>query len=382
MTRLLATFLLLPFAALADDEPERTDPLASKAFRLGGYAEASYQWNFNQPSNGLTNFRGFDHRHNTFLLQNVAVDAQWDVEDVVGRVTLQVGSTPASYYAGEATLAGTSSVSGSAPFLWQYVQQAYVGYRFGLGGGLTVSAGLFLSPIGPESMAIHEDWAWSRSNLFFGLPFYHLGVKASYALTERWTLTVMASNGWNSIVDANDGKSVMVQAVYAREGLTASVLYFGGVERPRGAPEGQPWRSLFDAHVTWQLSPRIALLAHGNTGFEVTRFGLDAWQAGALAARVELFPFLFLAARGDVVLEQAPTAAARILFPSPWLSSGTATLELKPHARVSFRLEYRHDQAGAPLYFAHAVAGDGTLVAWVPNATSQDTLTLGATTWF
>jgi len=49
--------------------------------------------NFNNPSNGITNFRGFDNRHNTFSLSNVALDATWDHENLVGRLTLQVGHT-------------------------------------------------------------------------------------------------------------------------------------------------------------------------------------------------------------------------------------------------------------------------------------------------
>ena len=33
---------------------------------LSGYVESFYQWNFNEPSNFITNFRGFDSRHNIF----------------------------------------------------------------------------------------------------------------------------------------------------------------------------------------------------------------------------------------------------------------------------------------------------------------------------
>lgn len=70
---------------------------APTPFVLGGYAEALYQWNFNDPSNRLTNFRGFDNRHNTFTLSNVALDATWDHVGLVARLTLQVGHTPSTY---------------------------------------------------------------------------------------------------------------------------------------------------------------------------------------------------------------------------------------------------------------------------------------------
>ena len=64
------------------------------------------------------------------------------------------------------------------------------------------------------------------------------------------------------------------------------------------------------------------------------------------------------------------------------MSSGTATLDARPHDNVSVRLEYRHDAADGPTYFRGAVATDARTRAFIPNARSQDTLTLGVTTWF
>jgi len=66
-----------------------------------------------------------------------------------------------------------------------------------------------------------------------------------------------------------------------------------------------------------------------------------------------------------------------------WVSSATATLDVRPHDHVSIRLEYRHDVADTPLYFGRNVRGDGSTDApYVPNARTQDTLLLGATGWF
>lgn len=355
-------------------------------FVLGGYAEAFYQWNFNDPSNGITNFRGFDNRHNTFTLSNVALDTTWDHVGLIGRVTLQVGHTPSTYYLSETSAPGASGANATGPELWKYVQQAYAGYRFGLGRGLTVTSGLFLSPVGPESMAVKDNWNWSRSNLFFGLPFYHTGLRASYALSNEWALTLAGYNGWNSIVDNNDEKSVSAQVTFTREDLVVSVLYFGGVERPRGAPEGRAWRHLFDAHVTLHATPWFSLLAHANGGFEPNEFGVSGWAAGALSARIRIVEQLFFAARGDVfyehVAENGTGRAAPIFWPAPWVNSGTVTLEYRPHDRVSFRFEHRHDHAGADTYFGGAVVGDGGATPFVMNRASQDTVTIGATTWF
>lgn len=363
-------------------------PATSNPFVLGGYVEALYSWNFNAPSNGLTNFRGFDNRHNSFTLSNVALDATWDYRDLIGRLTLQVGHTPSAYYLAEPSSPGSSSVNASSGKLWKYVEQAYVGYRFHFAGRpLNVSAGLYLSPIGPESMAVKDNWNWSRSNLFFGLPFYHTGVRATYALTNAWALTLAVYNGWNSIVDDNAAKSVSAQVTFTRPDVLASLLYFGGIERPSGAPEGRAWRHLFDAHATWHARRWLSLLAHANGGVEPNRFGVSGWVAGALYARFRVAPQLYLVARGDLFYEQVASSgagtASPIFWPASWVSSGTATVDYEPHPRVSVRLEYRHDQAAGDLYFGGEVVGDGSATSpFVPNRASQDTLTLGATAWF
>ncbi|EYF08266.1 outer membrane beta-barrel protein [Chondromyces apiculatus] len=369
-----------------DAEEAIQAPVAAKPFTVGGYAEAFYQWNFNAPSNGITNARGFDNRHNSFTLANVALDAQWDHEDVVGRVTLQVGHTPSTYYLAEPALPGSGAANESGTALWKYVQQAYAGYRFDVGGGLLIAAGLFLSPIGPEGMAVRDNWNWSRSNLFFGLPFYHTGVKATYSLTETWALTLAGYNGWNSVVDSNEEKSVSAQLTYTRpDRLALSVLYFSGVERAPGAPEGRAWRHLVDAHATWQITPAVAVLGHANAGFEPNRFGTSGWVAGAVYGRFRVLPPLYLALRGDAFHEQVASnrmgAASPLFWPVAWVASGTGTVDYRPHERVSFRLEYRHDHAAGEMFFGGDVAGDGRSTPFVPDRRAQDTLALGVTTW-
>jgi hypothetical protein len=286
----LAALVVVTSATAGAQQTEPAPPVqpAPNPFTLGGYAEANYQWNFNAPSNGITNFRGFDNRHNSFTLSNVALDAQWDSGHLIGRLTLQVGNTPSTYYLAEPSLPGSSAANASGVELWKYLQQAYAGYRFGVGRGLAVTAGLFLSPIGPESMAVRDNWNWSRSNLFFGLPFYHTGVRATYALTEEWAVTVAGYNGWNSVLDNNAEKSVLAQVTLTRTDLVLSLLYFGGVERAPGASEGRGWRHLLDAHLTWHVRPWVSLLGHINAGFEPTRFGASYWAAGALYARFTL----------------------------------------------------------------------------------------------
>lgn len=181
-------------SALAQSPPSAVPP----AFTLGGYVEALYSTNFNDPSNGVTNFRGFDNRVDTFSLSNVVLDANGQKGDVSAKLTLQAGLTPNTYYLGEPALAGAAEAAGAAgsdASLWRNIQQAYVGYRAPFGKGVLFQGGLFLSPIGHENMPVKDNWNWSRSNLFFALPFYHVGLRASRDLSANVSATLGVFNG-------------------------------------------------------------------------------------------------------------------------------------------------------------------------------------------
>ncbi len=158
----------------------------------------------------------------------------------------------------------------------------------------------------------------------------------------------------------------------------ASLLYFGGVERPRGSAEGEPWRNLFDSHITITVTPTLWVQAHADAGFESTTFGHASWRAGALAARVKVTPWLYVAGRADIVDETAPTSpagtAATLFFPTERVRSFTATVDARPADRMLIRLEYRRDSAHDPIYFMNADSS--------PSAKSQSTLTVGLTAWY
>jgi hypothetical protein len=374
-------FQLVAGAALAEEEAPSPPP-SPPSFVLAGYVEANYQWNFNRPINDITNYRGFDNRHNTFTLANAVLDAQADYENTIARLAIQVGHTPATYYSAEPQREGASGANASDSELWRYLQQAYVGYR--ALDALTLTMGLFLSPIGPESMAIKDSWNWSRSNLFVGLPFYHTGARASYATTGPWSFTLAAYNGWNSVVDNNRQKSLSAQAVFSRSPLTVSLLYVGGVERAPGALEGTPWRHLYDAYAVWDASSWLALIGNLNAGFERGELGNARWFAGAGYARVRFLESLFVALRADFFREHVPSHAGEraspMFWPVAWVSSATATLDYRPTGHISIRAEYRHDQASDLLFFGRHAPLEPS--GYVANRRAQNTLTLGTTAWF
>ena len=54
-----------------------------------------------------------------------------------------------------------------------------------------------------------------------------------------------------------------------------------------------------------------------------------------------------------------------------WVTELTATIDVRPNDHLLVRVEYRHDQSDGELYFERSGSAHG-----------QDTLTMGATSWF
>jgi hypothetical protein len=129
----------------------------------------------------------------------------------------------------------------------------------------------------------------------------------------------------------------------------------------------------------------MSVLAHADGGFDPNNLGTSGWIAGAGYLRFQPVRWLYLACRGDYFWERAASnalgTAAPIAFPTSWVAEGTATVDVRPVDNVSFRVEYRHDHAASPLYYKDLVLFTPP-VGFVPNARSQDTITVGATTWF
>ena len=115
-------WLVLASAATAHGEQPETK------VTVGAYVETYYQLNFRTPSNGITNLRGFDNRERTFTIENAAIDVKGERGGLTGRVVLQIGATPSTYYLAEPALPGTVGVNATGPELWKYLQQATFGY--------------------------------------------------------------------------------------------------------------------------------------------------------------------------------------------------------------------------------------------------------------
>src|SRR5262249_12437264 len=87
--------------------------------------------------------------------------------------------------------------------LYRNVWQAFGTYVFPFGHGLTVDFGKFASPLGIETNYAKDNDHFSRALLFDFLPFYHMGARVSYPVTDRVTAYYMITNGAQQTEDFN-----------------------------------------------------------------------------------------------------------------------------------------------------------------------------------
>lgn len=357
-----------------------------------GVAETTFVYNPASPSNGQQAYRLNDARRG-FSIPNAVfgADASYGIFSL--HLAFQVGLMPEIYY----------SASDASTF--SHVQEAYGGVKL---GPVTATCGVYLSPVGPESMNTNlwsntlpgvdapgtsaqnaANATISRPYAFFGLPFYHTGCRGALDLGRGYTLNAWIVNGWNSVVDNNSTPSGILNLQYAAHALSWSVLAMVGPERDTNAREGSPIRVLFDSWVQWHPHDRLSFVGQFDGGFESNRFGLSGWLVGSLAARWHFHPRLYLAARGEIFREwigsNSEGSAAPIFWRADtnWISSFTATLGWRPHRFALLRVEYRHGQAGGNVFYAGQVMGDGSLTnPFVPNASAEDTVSAAATLYF
>lgn len=357
---------------------------AGDSVKLGGYLEMYDAWNFREPSNGVTNLRGFDDRHASLTLQNALIEATWTKGPLTGRIALQAGDEADAFYSFEPRIGAAGSAPSSGPTEWRHIQEAWVAWKVPC-SKIELAGGIFLSPIGPEVVAVKDDWNWSRSNLYFLLPYYHSGVRAKLPVADSgWSLIGAVYNGWNNAIDDNNSPSIDLIAAWQKGDWTAQVQYFGGIQRSPGAPEGQPWRHLGDAYVQGPIVDKLSFIVHGDAGFESTSFGDAEWAAIAGYLKYDVRKNVFVAARGDFFHETRPDGAAPIFLPSgvEWVTSGTATISWRPTDGLDLRAEYRHDSASDDAYFGGTVLTDLTTGNAIANRRAQDTVTGGFIAWF
>lgn len=242
------------------------------AATINVYLDGYYSYNFRRPFTGTNALRAYDVSSNSFAINqagliiarapDVTMGHRWG-----GRLDLMFGQATE-------TLQG-SPANEPRPEVFRHLFQAYGTVVAPVGKGVTLDFGKWASSFGIENNYTKDQFNYSRSYWFNFLPFYHMGLRASYPVTSRLSMSYWLVNGLNQTEEFNSFKSQAVLLSFAPSSrLSANLNYYNGQEH-RAVDERTPrGRSHFlDAYVTWQASDRWTLAGEADYAIERTSPG-------------------------------------------------------------------------------------------------------------
>ncbi len=357
-------------------------------FTFDGY----YGYNFNAPIGRANLLRAYDVLSNAFSVNQAAVVIESAPDLSRGkrfgaRLDLQWGQATE-------TLQGNPA-NEPRPGVYRNIFQAYGTYIIPLGSGITVDFGKWASSLGFENNYSKDQINYSRSFWFNFLPFYHMGVRVNYKLSDKIAANYWVTNGTQQTEPFNAFKDEYFGiALQPRKTLSWNVAYYLGQEHPDvmyfpngGAPpdlptlQGLPFKPIrpapdgrlhiFDSYASWQASPKLTLAIEGDYVIErLWRYSAPArTYGGAAYTRYQVTPKVALAGRAEYLADRGGLFSGA----TQALKETTITTEYKFGEGFLMRGEWRRDFSNHPFFLTSTL---GILKK------EQNTATVGLVWWF
>ena len=379
-----------PASPLASVLPANLPGGATLNYLLDTY----YEFNFNQPPGRVNYLRAYDVLSNEFSINQAAVVLDWQPDLTQHRrygvrVDLQFGQATE-------TLQGNPA-NEPRPEIYRNIFQAYGSYIVPVGHGIDVDFGKWSSSLGIEGNYTRDQINYTRSYYFNFLPFYHSGIRTSYAITNKLTANYWIDNGTNQSEPTNGYKDELFGYVLTPvKPVSWTFNYYNGQEHAdtvaatncpvpvqpglcfaplSPAPNGKI--HIFDSYATWKATPKLTFSGEGD--YVIERLWANAApgessapshvDGGAAYAQYQIIPRGALAARAEYLSDRGGLFSNE----TQALKEVTGTYKYSLSDNFDAFLEYRRDWSNR-LYF----------ITDNPAAPSshQDTALLGLVWWY
>lgn len=184
------------------------------------------------------------------------------------------------------------------------IPEFYLSYIAAVGKGLRFDLGKFVTPFGYEVIGGYDGYNdnFSRGFIFgYGIPFTHIGLKASYPLGRRVSAAFFLTNACDAATRLNGGVTAIGQITVITSSTTnLAFTFLHGPEQPHNTHDQ---RSLYELTGAWKVIPRLALGFDGLYADEdqAAVNGSDAiWKGLAGYSKYNLTKRFSLAFRGEV----------------------------------------------------------------------------------
>jgi hypothetical protein len=382
-----------PQLLMTADDRKSLDFLRGTTINLG--LDTYYEFNFNQPVGRVNVLRAYDVLSNEFSLNQASVVIEHAPDPAAGRrwggrLDLQFGQATD-------TLQGNPS-NEPRPQIYQNIFQAYGTYVVPVGKGINIDFGKWGSALGLEGNYTKDQMNYSRAFWFDFLPFYHMGVRATIPVNDRFTINYWVVNGTNQVEATNGFKDELFGfTAKPRQNVTWTFNYYLGQENPDRAPATscgpvpvQPGlcftaihpapngrTHIFDSYVNWQATPRLTFALEGD--YFISRVWKDAAagessapshvDGGAAYIQYQLTPKIAVASRAEYMSDRGGLFSGL----SQALKENTVTFDYKLADNFLMRYEWRRDFSNRPTFLTDQ---QGIL------SKDQNTATLGLVWWW
>ena len=313
-----------------------------------GLFDGNYAYNFNKPSNQNNQFnngvpsRAFDVNSQMFSLNYAEIAVEKKAVPVGFRIDFGFGDTARvvnSYEPSSADL--------------EHIQQAFVSLSK---DNLQLDLGKFVTPLGAEVIETKDNWNYSRGLLFtYAIPFYHFGMRATYAASDKATFAAYVVNGWNNVRDNNPDKSIgLMLTLKPSDKMTFTANYLLGKESPADKDNR---RHMFDGILTYAISPKFTAMANYDYGFDMIFGARRQWQGVAAYGKINFNGM-------DTGLKIVPRYEwfnDKNGFGTGYgqqIQEGTITLQMVSKEAGTFWLEYRRDWSDQQVFTKEKSTGD------------------------
>jgi hypothetical protein len=264
------TFPLLGFAKDGDKKDAATEEVKKAeevkadeekkgVFTFSGYLDSYYVANLNRPASrsnmGASNARAFDQKSGQFQIGLVQTKMVYSNDKSEAVVDLTFGPN--------ADLGNYGNVIGplGSTSMALAIKQAYFTYNFT--DKFSMTAGQFGTHIGYEVIDAPVNFNYSLSNLFNNGPFYHTGVKGTYAFSDKVSLMAGVVNNVDGLGDNNRKKGFISQLFFAPvENWNVYLNYMSSNEAAEDEATGKTPAAAYniiDLTTSYQLTDKFLL---------------------------------------------------------------------------------------------------------------------------
>lgn len=355
--------------------------------KIDGFIDTTYNYDFNRPLSGRSNYRFFDQRTNNFLLNAVQINMDGAGQEGIGyHGEFAFGTDPSAYKSGGTNNIGETPITAAGPSNVAYnfeIQEAFLTYNW-TAYPIGAKLGKFASLGGLEVIESMNNFTITRGYLFFGAkPYTHVGAIVGYNTPFNIDFWIGLVNGWDLHVDNNTDKTlVMKLGINLSENLNGTFSFYRGAEQNA---DNSDKRTTID--TTWIMKPLLSttlglqlLYAQENgvnhidkngDGFEDLPPGTAKWYGFNLQGKYDFTEKLSLSSRFEIFQD---LGGGRIL--EPYMNAGifpagvfrgdvlhniTLTPAFKFSDSLLLRAEYRYDWAIEELFESTSGYSNNTL---------------------